>query len=118
MANEINERHVAHTPRPWTLETVKTQIGICHKIGPFPGSCGREVGHACVYVDGQYALDARTGKEAELLSNAVLMTASPDLLHACMEALEWMEDHEEPPGFESVTIQRILRSAIGKAVGE
>lgn len=39
-----------HTPLPWTLETVPTSLGVCHKIGPFPWRLGRE-NHACIYVD-------------------------------------------------------------------
>jgi len=38
------------TPGPWRLETVKTSCGICHKIGPFPGSPGHKH-NAYVYVD-------------------------------------------------------------------
>lgn len=29
-----------HTPGPWSLETVRTQSGICHKVGPFPARRG------------------------------------------------------------------------------
>lgn len=73
-----------HTPGPWELETVKTSAGICHKIGPFPGTCGREVGHACVYVDGLGVPDSDP-KRIELLANARLIAAAPDLLAACEE---------------------------------
>lgn len=75
-----------HTKGPWTLETKPTQIGICHKIGPFPGSCGRDVGHACIYVDGA-GPRSKTPIAVELLANAVLMKSSPDLLEACIEML-------------------------------
>jgi len=67
-----------HTPGPWTLETVRTSVGHCHQIGPFPGSCGRKVGYACVYVDGQYAPNAQNGNEKELLANARLIASAPD----------------------------------------
>lgn len=73
---------IAHTPGPWTLETVKTSVGVCHKIGPFPGSCGRKVGMACVYEDGMHLWRTMDRMESELLANARLMAAAPDLLNA------------------------------------
>jgi len=102
-----------HTPGPWTLETVKTQVGHCHKIGPFPGSCGRDVGYACVYVDGQHAPDARTGKEAELLANAKLIAAAPDLLQACQAVLSG--DHIGENGIPRDSLFLLVRAAIAKA---
>lgn len=69
-----------HTPGPWKLETVKTQIGICHKIGPFPPlRPGDGPSHACIYVDGRY----RPEDDPESTANARLIAAAPDLLEAC-----------------------------------
>lgn len=71
-----------HTPGPWSLETVPTSIGTCHKIGPFPCNSGiRETTYACVYADNIREHDyghSKTGDE--LLANARLIAASPDLL--------------------------------------
>lgn len=69
------------TPGPWILETVQTSSGICHKIGPFPWKDGKQ-NHACIYADypGTGAI------EKELVANAHLIAAAPDLL----EALEGM----------------------------
>jgi hypothetical protein len=39
------------TPGQWQLETVPTQVGICHKIGPFPSLGVRDQTSACIYVD-------------------------------------------------------------------
>lgn len=66
-----------HTPGPWTLETVRTSIGFCHKIGPFPWN--RQQNHACIYVDYPVHGD-------ELLANARLIAAAPDLLKALQNA--------------------------------
>lgn len=75
-----------HTPGPWTLETVPTQVGICHKIGPFPDTRNREPFtkpmHACIYVDGAY----RAEHEPTLLANARLIAAAPELLEALKRA--------------------------------
>lgn len=102
----------AHTRGPWTLETVPTSIGICHKIGPFPGSCGREVGHACVYVDG---IGRRGNAVDELLANAKLIAAAPDLLDACRAWISWLEcGDEDEPDLEQQLAQ-LMRDAIAKA---
>lgn len=61
-----------HTPGPWRLQTVETSCGLCHKIGPFPFKDGME-NDACIYVD--YGNNAQ-----ELLANAHLISAAPDLL--------------------------------------
>jgi hypothetical protein len=66
-----------HTPGPWTLETVRTQTGICHKIGPFPWKHGHQ-NHACVYVD--YPNHDNRGQfEDELTANAHLIAAAPHM---------------------------------------
>lgn len=119
------ESRTSHTPPPWTMETVPTSVGICHKIGPFPGSCGRDIGHACIYVDGQHAPQARTGKEAELLANAVLMTAAPDLLAACEGILldlgkaEWGTPEEAADLLHKIVDRNfpVIRNALLKAKG-
>lgn len=103
------------TKGPWKLETVPTQVGICHKIGPFPGSCGKEVGSACVYVDGAHAYEPQLGKEGELYANALLMTAAPDLYAACQSAVSLLRKlggtNHDPEYTELV-------NALAKARGE
>ena len=40
------------TPGPWSVETVPTSCGICHKVGPFPGKRPDDPPrHACLYAD-------------------------------------------------------------------
>ena len=71
------------TPGPWTLTTVPTSIGICHKIGPFPDMRGDgKPTHACIYVDGVY----RAEHKPTLLANARLIAAAPELLEALKRA--------------------------------
>jgi hypothetical protein len=77
-----------HTPGPWTLVTVKSSSGICHKIGPFPWKEDKQ-NHACIYVD--YPNGAMGPAEAELKANAVLMTAAPELLAALIVLAENIE---------------------------
>lgn len=45
----------------WTLQTVQTVVGSCHKIGPFPGPMNRPETHACVYSDNINPDDADRG---------------------------------------------------------
>jgi hypothetical protein len=96
-----------HTPGPWTLKTVPTTIGSCHTIGPFPGpSETRPETHACVYADNvRIGFDEKNPRAVELLANAKLIAAAPDLL-AALKAL-----HAKPtPG----TLEQAL-AAIAKA---
>lgn len=75
---------MTHTPGPWTLETVRTASGFCHKVGPFPARReGGDPRHACLYSD--YPCKSNPADQ-ELLANAHLIAAAPDLLAAGMEA--------------------------------
>lgn len=70
----------SHTPGPWHLETVKTQVGSCHKIGPFPSGSGfvGKQNHACVYSDGNGVGD-KSPVAIELAANARLIAAAPTM---------------------------------------
>lgn len=69
-----------HTPGPWSLATVPTSCGVCHKVGPFPGKHpGDPKRHACMYAD--YPSPGNPG-DAELLANARLIAAAPQLAAA------------------------------------
>jgi len=71
---------MSHTPGPWSLETVRTQCGICHKVGPFPPrSGGRTERYACLYADYPSNSDPA---DQELLANARLIAAAPDMFEA------------------------------------
>ncbi|WP_429927734.1 hypothetical protein [Achromobacter xylosoxidans] len=73
-----------HTPGPWSLETVRTSCGVCHKVGPFPGRREDDKPrHACLYAD--YPSESNPADQ-ELLANARLIAAAPELLEAGEEA--------------------------------
>lgn len=65
------------SPGDWRVETVRTQIGVCHKIGPFEPRNDMER-NACIYDDGaDLAHPTPT-----LIANAHLMAASKQLAEA------------------------------------
>lgn len=119
---------MTHTPGPWTLETVRTASGLCHKVGPFPprreGSAPR---HACLYSD--YPSESNPADQ-ELLANAHLISAAPELLaalEACHGALEWVIEQGGGPACEHEAgvcfckennALNAARAAIAKAKGE
>ncbi len=68
-----------HTKGPWVYEAVKTSCGLCHKVGPFPSPEYmrgiKKESHACIYDD-----YPPTGGSSELVANARLIAAAPELL--------------------------------------
>ncbi len=110
----------AHTPGPWTLVTVPTSCGICHKIGPFPPK--REGGaarHACLYADYQ---SQGNPADDELEANARLIAAAPDLLEALRGTLDFVERHSNrwdgAKGRHPMSIVTVARAALAKAGGQ
>lgn len=94
-----------HTPGPWNLETVNTQSGICHKIGPFPSKRDElPPRHACLYADYPSSF---CPADQELAANARLIAAAPELLEA-LEGIEIVEHGDE--------VWLLLRSD-GKEIG-
>lgn len=112
-----------HTPGPWSIETVATSCGSCHKIGPFPGAGHRREVHACVYADGiRIGMDESNPAAKELLANARLIATAPELLEALTVAREWMRGDkwrnstvEKHASWEAV--MRGIDAAIAKATG-
>ncbi len=102
---------IGHTPGPWILETVQTSVGWCHKIGPFPWKNGKE-NHACVYDD--YA-SGHNGTP-ELIANARLIAASPELLEALEASLDYIE-RLTYGGTDGLALIDKARAAIAKAKG-
>jgi hypothetical protein len=120
---------VKHTLGPWTLTTVPTSVGSCHKIGPFPVSSSiRSEIYACVYVDGAYIGREESPATQELHANARLIAAAPELLAAlqafvaldtsfstiCNQHLNDMVDEGQP----LARAVKQARAAIAKATGE
>jgi hypothetical protein len=106
-----------HTSGPWSLETVPTSIGSCHKIGPFPSAGHRPQTYACVYADGvRIGIDEKSAPAIELLANARLMAAAPDLL----EALQMI--HRSFGGGNVITFSNrdieLIGAAIARATGD
>ena len=102
---------IKHTLGPWTLETVRTSVGVCFKVGPFPWKRGK-LNHACIYAD--YPSSA---EHAECLANARLISASPDLLAALVEYMRTCPaDEDLTPAFQAAT--NAARAAIAKAIGQ
>jgi len=98
------------TPGPWVLETVKTSVGVCHKVGPFPAKREDDKPrHACLYAD--YPSDFNPADQA-LLANARLIAAAPDLY----EALQACIDYGSMTGAEWVVEK--ARASLAKARGE
>lgn len=74
------------TPGPWNLTTVATSCGQCHKIGPFPPrNEGDDDRHACLYADYPSPFSSA---DRELLANASLIAAAPDLYRIAHEQRE------------------------------
>lgn len=92
------------TPGPWSLKTVPTSDGSCHKIGPFPSSSRvHSETHACVYATGiRLGIDDSTQVARELLANARLMAAcSPANIAAILA-------HVEAQAFENEQLREML----------
>lgn len=112
---------MSSTPGPWKLETVTTSLGTCHKIGPFPSLGVRDTTYACVYADcvsmHQY------GKSAvgdELMANARLIRAAPDLLKALEDMLAEVCGGNKSCGhdYPCICTADKAKAAIAKAKGE
>lgn len=109
-----------HTPGPWSLETVRTSSGFCHKVGPFPGRREDDKPrHACLYAD--YPSESNPA-DRELLANARLIAAAPELLEALESCVIWNgkrgpDDNLLPIDRQSGEIAKAMR-AVAKAKGE
>lgn len=96
-----------HTPGPWKLETVRTSIGVCHKIGDLGSST--KLTSACLY-DDCYSDKPR---DLQLLADARLIAAAPELLAALKAAqLELLQT--KPSEYTHEVLDKIA-AAIAKA---
>ncbi|TWI04845.1 hypothetical protein IP90_00985 [Luteimonas cucumeris] len=101
-----------HTPGPWTLDTVRTTSGLCHKVGPFPWKDGK-TNHACVYDDYRGCGDGTP----ELVANARLIAAAPDLFDSLSLLIEVEEGDLTGADFrrEINSAKKAAKAAIAKA---
>lgn len=110
------------TPGPWPLETVETSVGSCHKIGAFPSAGVRKQVPACVYADRlRPGLDDRNPIAVELLANARLIAAAPELYEAlehCENLLMRYEINRVDGGAIADEALTKIRAALAKARGE
>jgi hypothetical protein len=88
-----------HTPGPWKLETVRTSVGVCHKIGPLGEFT--KIKSACLY-DDCYSDKPR---DLQLLADAYLIASAPDLLEALKDVL----DGPDYPNYN--LIREVIRKA-------
>ncbi len=84
LINDIKKDAGAGTPGPWSMETVKTSCGTCHKIGPFPSAeyfrPHRPLTHACIYDDYPPGIGHK-----HLIANARRIARVPDLERLVLE---------------------------------
>lgn len=100
--------NAGHTPGPWTLETVKTSIGSCHKVGKFPCHGSHQFTAACVYVDGIFP-GMSSPISDELLANARLIAAAPEMLAALRELIDCkaLKDHIDAEDYSAASDEYI-----------
>ncbi|WP_341649971.1 hypothetical protein [Thauera humireducens] len=106
-----------HTPGPWSMGTVKTSCGVCHKVGPFPGRTEQSAArYACLYSDYN---DQHNPADIELLANARLIAAAPDLLEALRGMFAMWRSVCRAQGWEPEHLAEAVRAqaAIAKATG-
>jgi len=103
----------AHTPGPWEVRRIEasrpTQLVYC-QILPAVARKPKALAYAGVYgkrADGS-GPDEPGQPEEECEANAKLIAAAPELLEACKQALDWLEDEGAP-------VAEQLRAAIAKA---
>ena len=116
------EQKAAHTPGPWSLTTVPTSAGSCHKIGPFPARRpGGAPTFACVYADGiRIGIDDGMPRAIELAANARLIAAAPQLLEALQTTAENLRSWKAASNSGIKTFDswlEVVEEAIAKAKG-
>lgn len=101
---------MSHTPGPWKFD----EDIFDEEEGPvwcIEDVAGTNLVLAKIFADG----DLGGPSKAEAKANAVLIAASPDLLAACREALEFVKDCDNQG---AMTVEVALVRAIAKAEGE
>ena len=91
---ELRRLAQAATPGPWVATTVVTSIGVCHKVGPFPGKTTEHPPrHACLYVDYE---SADNPADREIYANAsFIAAANPAAISELLDRLEAAEKERD-----------------------
>ncbi len=95
------------TPGPWSVETVPTSCGVCHKVGPFPGKRPDDPPrHACLYAD--YP-SAGNPADDELMANANFIAAChPEAIRELLAAHDALKAENE----KLLTLERDVLSTL------
>ena len=102
------------TKGPWSLSTVTTSSGVCHKIGPFPPRRGDgALRHACLYSDYNSTTNPA---DVELLANAALIASAPEL-YAALEQIAalYIDDRSSAMHKALCIANKALKKARGEA---
>jgi hypothetical protein len=87
---------MAHTPGPWTLHLDSIPYVNCGEAGPAFGPV------------------VMAGSVDEMMANARLIAAAPDLLEACKAMMQWVEQRPQTHPYDG---WELARAAIAKAEG-
>lgn len=103
------------TPGPWSVETVPTSCGVCHKVGPFPGRRpGDPPRHACLYAD--YPSQGNPADD-ELEANAAFIAAcNPAAIHDLLAHIDAQAAEIERLRADVERLVAALQEAIGLRV--
>lgn len=108
---------MSHTPGPWKLETVSTSVGSCHKIGPFPSNGVYGETHTCIYSDNVRVGETGNTIGNELLANARLIAAAPELLEALKSMVSAFHPTQGGSNIYCDAATDMARAAIARAEG-
>ena len=88
--NELRRLTQEATSGPWVATIVVTAVGVCHKVGPFPGKTTEHPPrHACLYVDYDSAYNPA---DREIYANAAFIAAAnPTAISELLDRLEAAE---------------------------
>lgn len=96
-----------HSPGPWKLETVRTTVGVCHKIGSLGDST--KLRHACLY-DDCYSAHPR---DMQLLADARLIAKSPEMFALLQELID-IEGPQPGSAQWAQKVQKLIAEVEGK----
>ncbi len=111
-----------HTPEPWVLEIRKGLGDACRDETVAEINLSLERGQAnrgsIAYMQSAEHIDG-IGKD-ELIANAHLIAAAPEMLDALIKAEAWVAQYHDTPGHDAASrsMSALLRKVIAKADGQ